>query len=116
VTGLDELLERVVQVRGIRGALLVTEADGLVVAEALQEGVDGAALAALAASFTLRLRRAATDAGLAAPTVVQLRAERGALLTVPAGEDLLVVAIADRDANLGLARLELRDAAARLRA
>jgi predicted regulator of Ras-like GTPase activity (Roadblock/LC7/MglB family) len=48
------------------------------------------------------------------PAVVQLKAEGGTLLTVPAGEDLLLVAVADREANLGLARLELRDAAARL--
>jgi predicted regulator of Ras-like GTPase activity (Roadblock/LC7/MglB family) len=111
-----ELLGRVVEVRGIRGAMLVSEDDGLVVAEALSEGVDGAAVAALAASLTLRIRRAATSAGLSAPAVVQLRAERGALLTVQSGDGLLVVAIADREANLGLARLELREAASRLHA
>jgi predicted regulator of Ras-like GTPase activity (Roadblock/LC7/MglB family) len=109
-----DLLERVVAVRGIRGAMLVGEDDGLVVAETLSEGVDGAAVAALAASLTLRIRRAATAAGLAAPAVVQLRAEQGALLTVQAGEGLLVVAVADRETNLGLARLELREAASRL--
>ena len=110
----QELLGRVVEVRGIRGAMLVSEDDGLVVADALSEGVDGAAVAALAASLTLRIRRAATSAGLAAPAVVQMRAEAGALLTVQAGDGLLVVAIADREANLGLARLELREAASRL--
>ena len=109
-----ETLDRVTQVSGIRGAMLVAESDGLVVAEALAEGLDGAAVAALAASLTLRLRRAAQGAGLTVPAVVQLRAETGTLLTVPAGDDLLLVAVADREANLGLARLELRDAAARL--
>ena len=68
------------------------------------------------ADLRLRIRRAATSAGLAAPAVVQMRAEQGALLTVQAGDGLLVVAIADREANLGLARLELRDAASRLHA
>jgi predicted regulator of Ras-like GTPase activity (Roadblock/LC7/MglB family) len=109
-----ETLDRVTQVSGIRGAMLVAESDGLVVAEALAEGLDGAAVAALAASLTLRLRRTAQGAGLTVPVVVQLRAETGTLLTVPAGDDLLLVAVADREANLGLARLELRDAAARL--
>ena len=111
---LGEALERVTRVAGIRGAMLVAESDGLVVAEALAEGLDGAAVAALAASLTLRLRRTATSAGLAVPQVVQLRAERGTVLTVPAGDDLLLVAVAERDANLGLARLELRQAAAQL--
>ncbi len=46
--------------------------------------------------------------------MVQLRAERGTVLSVPAGDDLLLVAVAERDANLGLARLELRQAAAQL--
>ncbi|MCU0620179.1 MAG: roadblock/LC7 domain-containing protein [Gemmatimonadales bacterium] len=110
----SELLDRVVQVRGIRGAILVAESDGLVVAEALSAGVDGAPIAALAASLGSRIRRAAAAAGLAPPAVVQLRAERGAILTVPAGDDLLLVAIAERQADLGRARLELRDVAARL--
>ena len=112
----QELLGRVAEVRGIRAAMLVGEDDGLVVAESLSEGVDGAAVAALAASLTLRIRRAAMSAGLAAPAVVQMRAERGALLTVQAGDGLLVVAVADREANLGLARIELREAASRLHA
>ncbi|HVQ27028.1 MAG TPA: roadblock/LC7 domain-containing protein [Planctomycetota bacterium] len=112
----QELLCRVTDVRGIRAAMLVSEEDGLVVAESLSEGVDGAAVAALAASLTLRIRRSAASAGHSAPAVVQMRAERGALLTLQAGDGLLVVAIADREANLGLARLELREAASRLHA
>jgi len=111
---LGEALERITRVAGIRGAMLVSESDGLVVAEALAEGLDGNAVAALTASLTLRLRRTATSAGLATPQVVQLRAERGTVLSVPAGDDLLLVAVAERDANLGLARLELRQAAAQL--
>lgn len=110
----SDLLDRVIQVRGIRGAILVSESDGLVVAEALSAGVQGAPIAALAASLTQRIRRAARAAGLAPPEVVQLRADRGAIVTVPAGDDLLLVAIAERSANLGLARLELRDVASRL--
>lgn len=109
-----ETLERVTHVTGIRGAMLVSESDGLVVAEALAEGLDGGAVAALAASLTLRLRRTAQSAGLTVPGVVQLKAETGTLITIPAGDDLLLVAVAERDANLGLARLELKDAAARL--
>ncbi len=115
MTALQATLERVTRVRGIRGAMLVHEGDGLVVAEALAEGVEGAPVAALAASLLARLRRAAAGAGLAPPEFLQLRAERGAVLAVPAADELLLVAIADRDANLGLARLELREAAGRVR-
>ena len=94
MNSLMETLERVTRVAGIRGAMLVSESDGLVVAEALAEGLEGAAVAALAASLTLRLRRTAQTAGLAVPAVVQLKAETGTLITVPAGDDLLLVAVA----------------------
>lgn len=104
-------LERLTRQAGVRGALLVEREDGLVVAEALMEGLDGAAFAALAASLWTRLARAGEAAGRGAPTFAQLEAEQGTMLAVPAGEELLLVAVAEPDANLGLARLELFRAA-----
>lgn len=115
MSAMHKVLDRVTRVHGVRGVMVVAEADGLVVADALSEGIDGAPVAALAASLASRLRRAAAAIGGAAPSFIQLRAERGALLAVPAKDDLLLVAIADKDANLGLARLELRAAAERVR-
>jgi hypothetical protein len=108
-------LERVTRVRGIRGSMLVSESDGLVVAEALMEGMDGRPVAALASSLAGRLRRAMATAGVRAPAFIQLKAERGTVLAVPAGEDLLLVAVADREANIGLARIEMLAAAEALR-
>ena len=106
-----EALERVSAVGGIRGAMLVAAADGLVVAESLMDGIDGRAVAALTASLVGRLRRTTASAGLQAPTVVHLRAEHGSVLAVPAAGDLLIVAVTGHGANLGLARLEMLDAA-----
>ena len=103
-------LERVCAVRGLRGAVIVSAVDGLVVAESLMEGVDGKAVAALAASLVARLRRAVQAAGRQAPVFVQLAAEHGSVLAAPAGEELLLVAVAGPDANVGLARLELLSA------
>jgi predicted regulator of Ras-like GTPase activity (Roadblock/LC7/MglB family) len=111
MTATRELLERVTRVRGIRASMLVSAEDGLVVSEALMEGVDGRAVAALAASVAARLRRAVESAGLRAPVFVQLEAARGSVLAAPAGTDLLVVAVADRETDIGLARLELLDVA-----
>jgi predicted regulator of Ras-like GTPase activity (Roadblock/LC7/MglB family) len=42
---------------------------------------------------------------------MHLKAERGSLLAVPAADDVLVVAVTTADANLGLARLEMLEAA-----
>jgi predicted regulator of Ras-like GTPase activity (Roadblock/LC7/MglB family) len=109
------VLKRVSAVRGVRGAMLVSAPDGLVVAEALMDDVDGRAIAALAAALAARLRRAAGSAGLGSPCVIHLRGEAGALLAVPAGDELLLVAVGDRETNLGLARLELLEAARSIR-
>lgn len=108
------LLDRVTRVPGVRGALLVAAADGLVVAEQLMEGVDGRAAAALAGSLVGRLVRTAREAGHQRPSFVHLRADSGSVLAAPGSDDLVLVAVVAPDANLGLARLEMLDAAARM--
>jgi predicted regulator of Ras-like GTPase activity (Roadblock/LC7/MglB family) len=45
------VLDRVTRVPGVRGALLASAADGLVVAEQLMDGVDGQAAAAEATGW-----------------------------------------------------------------
>ncbi|HEX6140500.1 MAG TPA: roadblock/LC7 domain-containing protein, partial [Candidatus Limnocylindria bacterium] len=111
VTDVRTTLDRVSAIRGVRGAMLVSPVDGLVIADSLMDGVDGQAVAALASSLVGRLRRATSAAGMAAPAIVHLRAEQGSVLAVPAGADVLVVAVTGVDANLGLARLEMLDVA-----
>jgi len=112
--GLAASLEAVTRVRGVRGAMVVSTEEGLIVAEASMEGVDGPAVAALTAGVVVRLGRAIEAAGRMMPAFVHLQAERGALLAVPAAGDLLVVAVTDADVNVGLVRLELRHAAEQL--
>lgn len=110
----DELttaLDRVTRVPHIRGAMLVSGRDGLVVAEAAMEGVTSSAVAALAANLARRLARVTDTATLGEPTFVHLAADEGALLAVPGRGGLLVVAVASRDVNVGLARLEMLRAA-----
>ena len=105
------LLDLVVRVRGVRGAMLVAGDDGLVVAEQLMEGIKGTAVAALAASLAGRLRRAMEAAGVGTSVFWHLQAAQGALLVVPATSGMLVVAVAEPDINIGLVRLELLRAA-----
>jgi predicted regulator of Ras-like GTPase activity (Roadblock/LC7/MglB family) len=108
------LLDGITRVRGVRGALLISADDGLVVAEASMGDVDGAAAAALAGSLASRLARLSGAIGCAEPRVIMLEAERGGLMAAPAGEGLLLVAVTDAEANLGLLRLAMRDAAERV--
>jgi predicted regulator of Ras-like GTPase activity (Roadblock/LC7/MglB family) len=104
-------LDVITHVRGVRGAMIVERADGLVVAEQLMEGIKGSAVAALAASLAGRLHRAMVTAGLGPSQFWHLQAEQGALLVVPAGEALLIVAVTEPEVNVGLVRLELLRAA-----
>ena len=108
------VLERVTQVPGVRGSLLISATDGLVVAERLMDGIDGRAIAALAASLIQRLGRATVGAGMQIPTFVHLRGNTGSVLAAPGQNDLVLVALVGLDANLGLARLEMLDAVGRL--
>jgi predicted regulator of Ras-like GTPase activity (Roadblock/LC7/MglB family) len=110
----DELLERVTGVPGVRGSLLVSSTDGLVVAERLMDGIEGRAVAALVASLVQRLSAAVSAAGLESPTFVQLRGSSGLVLAAPGPDDLVLVAVVDPQANLGRARLEMLDVVGRL--
>jgi predicted regulator of Ras-like GTPase activity (Roadblock/LC7/MglB family) len=106
-----QVLDLITRVRGVRGAMLVSGDDGLVVAEQLMEGIKGTAVAALAASLAGRLRRAMEAAGIGASVFWHLQTEHGALLVVPAASGILVVAVTEPDVNVGLVRLELLRAA-----
>jgi predicted regulator of Ras-like GTPase activity (Roadblock/LC7/MglB family) len=108
------LLERLSSVRGIRGSVLVSAGDGLIVAESLMTGVDGRAVAALSASLATRMRRATECAGRQPPVFLQLQASNGTVLAAPCGSELVLIAIAGPDVNVGLARLEMLDAAGKL--
>jgi len=114
-TGYARSLDLVTRVRGVRGAMIVSSDDGLVVAEHLMEGIKGSAVAALAASLANRLRRAMAAAGVGASVFWHLQGEQGALLVVPAASGIVVVAVAEPDVNVGLVRLELLRAAEALR-
>lgn len=108
---LADLLTGLTRLPGVRGALIVSRADGLVVADSLMEGVDGPAVAALAASLAGRMRRVTAALGQAEPVLMHLTGTEGSLLAAPGGQDLLIVAVASPDANPGEIRLRLLDTA-----
>jgi predicted regulator of Ras-like GTPase activity (Roadblock/LC7/MglB family) len=110
---LARALDLITRVRGVRGAMVVSRTDGLVVAEQLMEGIKGSAVAALASSLAGRLQRAMVSAGLGSSQFWHLQCDQGALLVVPAGAEhgLLLVAVTEADVNVGLVRLELLRAA-----
>src|ERR671925_367243 len=93
MTAADAGLERITQVTGVRGSLLISGTDGLVVAERLMDGIEGRAIAALAANLVRRLDRATQRAGMRGPTFVHLQGTAGSVLAAPGRDDLLLVAL-----------------------
>ena len=104
-------LDRISRVRGVRGSMFVSADDGLVVAQLLMEGVNGKAVAALAASLARKVGGASGATGAGRVQFAQLAAAGGTLLVSLAAPDLLVVALAEPRVNVGLCRLEMVRAA-----
>lgn len=102
--------ERLSRVSGVRGALIVEKDAGVPVVAELSEGVNGTAVAALAASLFRRTAQASDAAQFGGLSTLQLEADEGHVIVVDAGELILVV-VAEREAQLGLVRLEALRAA-----
>lgn len=103
-------IARLSRVVGVEGALVAEAAAGVPVAAELANGVDGNAVAALAASMYRRAERAAETGGFDMLRSLQLEAAGGHVVIAPAGE-VLVIAVAASDAQLGLVRVETQRAA-----
>jgi predicted regulator of Ras-like GTPase activity (Roadblock/LC7/MglB family) len=99
------------RIPGVRGALVVSREDGLVVAEALMDSVEGGAVAALAASLVERTRGITAALGQPEGLLLHLTGSEGALMAAPARAGLLIVALATGDVNAGELRLAMLAAA-----
>ena len=112
---IERLLDRITRVHGVRGALVVTSADGLIVADTVMNTVRREAAAPLAASLALRMTRACQAAGVGRQHFLHLQCVGGTLLAMPAGDDMVVVVVGERNLNVGLVRLEMQQAAETIR-
>ena len=108
---LDLALGDITRIPGVRGALVVSRDDGLVVADALMEDVDGGAVAALAASLAGRMRGVTTVLGQPEPVLLLLAGTEGILLLAPGQSGLLLVAVAGSEVNVAELRLGVLAAA-----
>ncbi len=104
------MLDSVRRQRGVTASLVAAEGDGVIVDARLQVGQRGDRVAALAASLYRKARLSAKAAGLGAVGFMQLEAENGRLCAV-GRNGLVLIAVARRDANVGLIRVELLRAA-----
>jgi predicted regulator of Ras-like GTPase activity (Roadblock/LC7/MglB family) len=101
----NEALDRLSRVPGVRGAMIVETDAGVPVLSELAEGVEGGAVAALASSLFRRTNKAAQTASFGNVRTLQLEADVGHVIVANGGE-LLVVIVAEKNAQLGQVRLE----------
>lgn len=104
------MLESIRRQRGVTASLIAGETDGVIVDARLQVGQRGDRVAALAASLYRKARLSANAAGFGVVGFMQLEAQKGRLCVV-GRNGLVLIAIARRDANVGLIRVELLRAA-----
>jgi predicted regulator of Ras-like GTPase activity (Roadblock/LC7/MglB family) len=98
------------RLRGVRATLVVASDDGIAIDSNLQIGQDGSRVAALAASLYRKARKSASAAGFGGTGFMQLEAEQGRLCLL-GGDQVVLVVVAQRDANLGMIRMEMLKAA-----
>lgn len=102
-----EALAGVTRLRGVRAALLTTIQDALPIDAVAHVDVDVEALAAFGTSLVRRARQAVEMSRLGAVQLVSLEATGGRVFIARQG-DLLVIALAARDAHAGLVRVTLQ--------
>lgn len=106
ISPFNDVLSALVKHRGCIGSMVVGENDGMIVDSNLQVGLKGDVLAALSASLYRRARKATHAAGYGHATFLQLEAEAGRVCITGANE-LVLLAVAEPKANVGLIRVEL---------
>jgi predicted regulator of Ras-like GTPase activity (Roadblock/LC7/MglB family) len=110
---LAQSVDRLSRVTGVLGAMIVEAEAGVPVVAEMTAGVESGPVAALASSLYRRTANAASTAGFGVIRTMQLEADHGHVIVSGAG-DLLVVVVAERNAQLGLVRLEASRAAEEL--
>lgn len=93
------LLEPLERLPGMRGALVVSREDGLVVSGALHPGINPAAVAALSASLARRIDRLTGALGQSPVPLFELAGTEGTLVAAPARAGLMLVAVIAREAD-----------------
>jgi predicted regulator of Ras-like GTPase activity (Roadblock/LC7/MglB family) len=98
------------RLKGVQATLVVAADDGIAIESNLQIGQDESRVAALAASLYRKARKSASAAGFGGTGFMQLEAEQGRLCLL-GGDQVVLVVVALRDANVGLIRMEMLRAA-----
>jgi predicted regulator of Ras-like GTPase activity (Roadblock/LC7/MglB family) len=107
-----QVLEELNKTSGITGSMIVGN-DGIVIAADLDTSFEEEAVGALAASITTNIQKSLDRLEQTSLAQVTIEAGSGKLFFSDAGVGILVVT-AERDVNIGLIRLEIKNAITRI--
>jgi predicted regulator of Ras-like GTPase activity (Roadblock/LC7/MglB family) len=108
-----QILNELNKTPGITGSMVVGN-DGIVIASDLESGLEGDTVGALAASITTNIQKSLDRLRTSPLSQVTSEADEAKLFFTDAGIGILVVT-AEKDVNIGLIRLEIKNAVSRLR-
>ncbi len=108
-----QILEDLNKTSGITGSMIVGN-DGIVIASDLGTSLEEDTVGALAASITSNIQKSLDRLQQTPLSQVTIEAATGKLFFSDAGIGILVVT-AEKDVNIGLIRLEIKNALSRIR-
>lgn len=97
---------------GVKGSMLVGS-DGIIIAADLDSQLEDETVGAMSASIVTSVAKAMERLKGEAPSQVTVEAEAGKVFLADAGMGILTV-IADKEVNIGLVRLEMKNAIAKI--
>jgi predicted regulator of Ras-like GTPase activity (Roadblock/LC7/MglB family) len=109
-----QVLNELNKTPGVTGSMVVGN-DGIVIAADLEAGFEGDTVGALAASITANIQKSLDRLRTSPLQQVTIEAEEAKLFFTDAGLGILVVTT-EKDVNVGLIRLEIKNAIGRLKA
>ncbi len=92
-------------------ASAIVSVDGLIMASALQQGVEEDRVSAMSAAMLSLGERIASELGRERLEQVYIKGDKGSIVLTSVGEEAVLTAMARQDAKLGLIFLEMRRAA-----
>lgn len=92
-------------------ASAIVSVDGLIMASALQQGVEEDRVSAMSAAMLSLGERISSELGRAGLEQVYIKGDAGSIVLTSVGEEAVLTALARQEAKLGLIFLEMRRAA-----
>ena len=110
----DQMVERLRNMQAAAPdieASAVVSVDGLIMASALQQGVEEDRVSAMSAAMLSLGERISTELGRKGLEQVSIKGSKGSIVLTSIGEEAVLTVLSRQDAKLGMILLEMRRAA-----